>query len=328
MNKDIIREKLEILIDPSRGGTLKELNAIKHIGIDFDRNIVILIIAIGEMGGESEKWLRHNIAKIIKLDLGYLGVKIHFEEDKRPISQKTKFIIIASGKGGVGKSFITANLAYALKRQDKKVAIIDADIYSASLPKVMNITEKNVEINEQEKIIPIIKDGISVMSIAFFSEPNKPIIWQGDQLKTIINSFFNNVLWDKDIDYVLIDTPSGTGDVMLALKKIVPLAEIILVTTPDILDADMCIKTGLAYQEMHQKILGIVENKTNFINEYHQITEELSHTHSTQEVSKHLNLEVLVSIPYILAKNGGYIYTEDENNAKLFADLATFILIQ
>ena len=137
-----IRQHLEVLVDESIGKTLKETEGIKHIGIDEENSTVILIINMGRMGGDPENKLRREIAKIIKLQLGYKGVKIQFQEQRKidsVVNRRVKFIIVTSGKGGVGKSTISANIAYALTRQGKKVGLIDADIYGSSIPKILEV---------------------------------------------------------------------------------------------------------------------------------------------------------------------------------------------
>lgn len=328
MNINIIRERLENLIDESTNSTLKETNAIKHIGIDDERNIVILIIKIGMLGTDAEKNLRHEIAKIIKLDLGYKGVKIQFEEDKKIINKKTKFIIVASGKGGVGKSIIAANLAYALSRLGKKVGIIDADIYGATIPDLLQMPFSDPDINENEKIIPFKKYGIEVVSTEFFAERNKAILWRGSQLKSLLSNFFMQVAWDPQIEYIIIDAPSGTGDVMLDLKTIVPNAEILLVTTPHAIDAHMTIKTGLGFMELKQKIIGIIENKAYYLNPETKQKEFLYSQGGANDVANKLNSEVLATIPIISPKHHFALFESDEEVGKIFDDLAVLISIR
>ncbi|HEY8445345.1 MAG TPA: P-loop NTPase, partial [Bacilli bacterium] len=213
MTIEQIREKIENLVDESQNKTLKDLKAIKHIGINDETNVVVLIIAIGELGGDVEKHLRHQLAKIIKLDLGFKGIKIQFEETKKAPIKNAKYIIIASGKGGVGKSYITANLAYALRRQNKKVGIIDCDVYGASIPQLLEIPISEPLVNNNNLIIPFTKYGIEVISTAFFAQPEKPVIWRGSMLKSMVQSFFTQVNWSRELEFILIDVPTGTGDV-------------------------------------------------------------------------------------------------------------------
>jgi ATP-binding protein involved in chromosome partitioning len=328
MNTKFIREKIENLVDASRNQTLKELKAIKHIGVDNEREIVILIITIGEAGGPNETRLRHELAKIIKLDLGFKGIKIQFEEEKKIINQKTKFIIIESGKGGVGKSVITANLAYALTRQNKKVGIIDADIYGSSIPDILEMDIQTPEIDENERIIPFKKFGIDVVSTEFFAEKDKPILWRGSQLKSLLSNFFFKVAWDKEIEFILIDAPSGTGDVMLDLKLIVPSSEVILVTTPHTVDSHITTKTGFGALELNHKIIGVIENMAYYVNPSTNQKEFLFNEGGAEEVAKKLNTEVLATIPICPPKKHISLYESDELIGQIFDDLATLLIIR
>lgn len=328
MNTKIIREKLEFLIDESRNKTLKELKSIKHIGIDDDRNIVILLIRIGILGGDAENHLRHEIAKIIKLKLGFKGVKIQFEEDKKIINKEVKFIIIASGKGGVGKSTVSVNLAYALRNIGKKVGIIDADVYGATIPDLLEMELKDPDLDEHEKIIPFTIHDIEVVSIEFFSERDKPILWRGSQLKSLVSNFFMKVAWNPKIEYIIIDAPSGTGDTMLDIKSIVPNAEVILVTTPHPIDAHITLKTGLGFKKLKQNIIGIVENMSYYLNPKTNKKEYLFSEGGAEDVADKLETEVLASIPIDSPKSHLAIFESDEEIGKIFNDLAVLISIR
>ncbi|MFA7127022.1 MAG: P-loop NTPase, partial [Bacilli bacterium] len=259
-----IREAIEQLIDLSRQQTLKELNAIKHIGIDDEKKAVILIITIGALGGQAEHSLKKEIARTIKLGLGYQGVRIQFEEEKCVISSKTKFIIIASGKGGVGKTTITVNLATALARIGKKVAIIDADIHCSMVPRMMEMEITQPDITEQGRIRPFNKNGIEVMSTEFFSEKGKPILWRGALIKSMLSNFFFQVDWNPELEYVLIDMPAGTGDAMNDISEMIPSASVLLITTPHPVATEITVKTGLGYKELHHELIGLVENMSYY----------------------------------------------------------------
>lgn len=209
-----VRERIEHLVDESTNKTLKESNAIRHLGIDDEKNQVVLIIAMGKTGGEEENKLRREIARIIKLDLGFRGLKIQFEETRKLEgigNRNVKFIIVASGKGGVGKSTVACNLAYALVRKGKKVGIIDADIYGSSVPQILEMQHEYPKADQNEKIIPFHAFGIELMSTSFFTDEGRPVIWRGAMLNSMMQNFFYQVKWSRDLEYMIIDSPPGTG---------------------------------------------------------------------------------------------------------------------
>lgn len=317
-----IRKQIENLIDESRHDTLKNLNAIKHIGIDSEKNVVILIIEIGMMAGDAEHHLKRQLAKIIKLDLGFRGIKISFQETRNfhnTFNQNTKFIIVTSGKGGVGKSFVSCNLAFALRRLGKKVAIIDSDIYGASIPKFLETEYANIQVNNHNKIIPFHAFGIEFISTEFFTDEGKPIVWRGSVLSNMINNFFYQVAWSKDLDYVIVDAPTGTGDVLLDLSKIIPKAEALVITTPEKTSSFIASKAGIALKDMKHNIIGIVENMSN---------EEIFGSGGGESVAEKLDSELLVKIPIARPKHHEYLYEENEENGKIFNDLANLIAIR
>ncbi|WP_127583950.1 Mrp/NBP35 family ATP-binding protein [Paenibacillus koleovorans] len=169
----------------------------------------------------------------------------------------TVFIAVASGKGGVGKSTVTANLAVALARQGKKVGIVDADIYGFSIPDMMGIEERPEVVNE--KIVPIERFGVKVISMGFFVEDNAPIIWRGPMLGKMLRNFFNEVNWGR-LDYLLLDLPPGTGDVALDVHQMIPQSKEIIVTTPHATAAFVAARAGAMAVHTNHEILGVVEN--------------------------------------------------------------------
>ncbi|KPC97863.1 Septum site-determining protein MinD [Geobacillus sp. BCO2] len=173
-------------------------------------------IALAKTGTPEQ--LRVQMALVQQLkDAGAATVGLRFAELPRDVvekysenKQKTTYIAIASGKGGVGKSTVSVNLAVALARLGKKVGLIDADIYGFSVPDMMGITERPTV--RGDKIIPVERFGVKVISMAFFVEDNAPVIWRGPMLGKMLNNFFKEVEWG-DLDYLLLDLPPGTGDV-------------------------------------------------------------------------------------------------------------------
>lgn len=326
-----IREKLETLIDPTTNKTFKETNAIKHLGIDSEKNQVVLIIAIARTGGDAEKQLRREIAKIVKLDLGFSGVKLQIEETRKLEgigNQKVKFIIVASGKGGVGKSTIACNLAYALVRKGKKVGLMDTDIYGSSVPQILEMKHEYPRANEEQKIIPFHAFGIELISTEFFAEEGRPIIWRGAMLNSMIQNFFYQVKWSSNLEYMVIDSPPGTGDIMLDLKNLAPNAEVLIVTTPHLSASHVATKAGLAAKQMSQNVFGVVENMSYYINPVNKEKEYIFGDGGGLKVAQNLGAELLAQIPINQPKYHLSLYESEEAAGQIYDDLATLFIIQ
>lgn len=170
----------------------------------------------------------------------------------------TNFIAITSGKGGVGKSTVTVNLAVSLARLGYKVGIIDADIYGFSVPDMMNIEQRPTVIGET--ILPVEKFGVKVMSMGFFVEDNAPVIWRGPMLGKMLRNFFTEVHWGEELDYLLLDLPPGTGDVALDVHTLIPQSKEIIVTTPHATAAFVAARAGAMAIRTGHTIVGVVEN--------------------------------------------------------------------
>ncbi|HOA63885.1 MAG TPA: P-loop NTPase [Bacilli bacterium] len=329
MTTNEIRKYLENLVDESIGKTLKETNAIKHIGIDEEKSLVILIINIGKAGGEPEAKLRREIAKIVKLQLGFKGVKIQFQEQRKIdsiINRKVKFIVITSGKGGVGKSTISANIAYALTRKGQKVGLIDADIYGSSIPKILDVPHSYPRGTADGKIIPFKKGNIEFISTEFFTELGKPVIWRGAMLNSMIQHFFYDVMWSKDLDFMIIDAPPGTGDIMLDIKNHVPDAECIIVTTPHLAASHVAIKAGLAAKQLKHEIIGVIENMSYYINPVTNKPEYIFGSGGGEEVSEKLGTELIVKIPIAQPEFSLALYESEEEIGQIFDFIATLLI--
>ena len=170
---------------------------------------------------------------------------------------KVTFIAVASGKGGVGKSTVTVNLAVALARNGRKVGVIDADIYGFSVPDMMGIEERPQLVND--RVRPVERFGVQVMSMGFFVEDNAPVIWRGPMLGKMLRNFFAEVEWG-DLDFVLIDLPPGTGDVALDVHQMIPQSKEIIVTTPHATAAFVAARAGAMAVRTNHDIIGVVEN--------------------------------------------------------------------
>jgi ATP-binding protein involved in chromosome partitioning len=184
----------------------------------------------------------------------------------------TRVLAVASGKGGVGKSSVTVNLAAALSAQGHRVAVVDCDIYGFSVPRMLGATGRPVGFNGM--IMPLEAHGVKVISIGFFIEADKPVMWRGPMLHRAVQQFLTDVYWG-DLDYVLADLPPGTGDVSISLAQMLPGAEMLLVTTPQEAAERVAILAGKFAQANQMKIAGVIENMSYFIcpgcDERHQI---------------------------------------------------------
>jgi len=176
---------------------------------------------------------------------------------------RTRTIAVASGKGGVGKSTVTANLAVALAGQGYAVALIDADVYGPTMPLMMGLPAIPPEMHEG-KLIPPEAHGVKVVSMGFFLPDNEPVIWRGPMLGRAIEQFLGDVLWGSP-DFLLIDLPPGTGDIALTIAQMIPGAGMIIVTTPQEAAAKTAVKAAKMARMTKQDVLGVVENMSYYI---------------------------------------------------------------
>lgn len=169
----------------------------------------------------------------------------------------TRIFLIGSGKGGVGKSTVTTNLAVSLAQSGFRVGLIDADIFGFSIPGQLGITEKPTKVDEL--ILPPVAFGVKVISIGMFLESNQPVAWRGPMLHRAIEQFLTDVYWG-DLDFLLVDLPPGTGDVAISLGQLLPTAKSVVVTTPQAAAAEVAERSGAVGLQTGQGIFGVIEN--------------------------------------------------------------------
>ena len=241
--------------------------------------------------------------------------------NKTVFPEVKKIIAVASGKGGVGKSTVSANLAYALSLQGHKTAIYDADIYGPSIPIIYGLEDYRPELipwEDYEKIIPAVKDGIQIMSIGFFLDPDQPAIWRGPAASSYLKQFLENTLW-KEIDYLIIDLPPGTGDIVLTLCQDIPLDGAIIVTTPQKLSLADVNKSIMMFNhhDIAVPILGVVENMSWFTPKQHVDEKYLLFGEGGGKfLAEKFGTELLAQIPLI----EGMCDATDKGNLHAFAD--------
>jgi len=186
-----------------------------------------------------------------------MGPHTHGEPPKLPIQGVAHMIAVGSGKGGVGKTTISVNLAVAMAGLGYKAGLLDADVYGPNVPLMMGVRETPYAIDE--RIQPLERFGVKVMSMGFLSPGDKPLIWRGPMLHSVIQQFLRNVDWGE-LDYLVVDLPPGTGDVQLSLIQTVPLSGAIVVTTPSDVSLEDARKAVTMFRQVRVELLGIVEN--------------------------------------------------------------------
>ncbi|MEQ6376653.1 Mrp/NBP35 family ATP-binding protein [Bacillaceae bacterium S4-13-56] len=347
ITKEQVLELLHPINDPFLNKTLEETGGVQEVTIKEEKNHVSVKIGIAQVNTAEQMQLQQQIVSILK-NAGAATVGLRFAQLPQDVIEKyapqpkedasslldgnvsTRFVAIASGKGGVGKSTVTVNLAVALARLGKKVGIIDADIYGFSVPDMMGIEERPVV--RGERIIPVERFSIKVISMGFFVEDNSPIIWRGPMLGKMLNSFFKEVEWGE-LDYLLLDLPPGTGDVALDVHSMLPSFKEIIVTTPHPTAAFVAARAGQMALKTEHEILGVVENMSYFESKVTGEKEYVFGKGGGQKLADELQTEVLGQLPLqqpyeeegIFAPS---VYQEDHPTGKIFNKIAEKIIEQ
>ena len=175
---------------------------------------------------------------------------------------QTKVIAIASGKGGVGKSSVTANLAVALAQQGQKVGVLDADVWGYSIPRMLGVEGRPVAFNNM--VMPLQAHGVKVISIGFFIDSERPVIWRGPMLHRALQQFLADVHWG-DLDFLLCDLPPGTGDIAISLAQMLPNADMLVVTTPQQAAQRVALRAGQMTAQTGMRVAGVIENMATFV---------------------------------------------------------------
>ncbi|MGM8212812.1 P-loop NTPase [Virgibacillus sp. W0430] len=345
LTKEEVIALLNPVKDPFLHKTLEETGGIVEISIREEKKHVSVKLAIGKPNTAEQMQLQQELVGILKRN-GANTVGLRFEslpdeviqkfqptaeQDNSILSGTTKqphFVAIASGKGGVGKSTVTVNLAMALMRLGKKVGIIDADIYGFSVPDMMGVEERPQV--RGEKIIPVERFGVKVISMGFFVEDNSPIIWRGPMLGKMLSNFFKEVEWG-DLDYLLLDLPPGTGDIAMDVHDLLPTCNEIIVTTPHPTAAFVAARAGQMALKTDHEILGVVENMAYFESEKTGEKEFVFGKGGGDKLAEVLKTKVLGRLslqqPYeeedIFAPS---IYQEDHPNGKEYHRIAAKVI--
>jgi ATP-binding protein involved in chromosome partitioning len=264
--------------DPEIRKPITELGMVKSVDAGADGRVRVAVYLTVAGCPLREKITRDVTAAVARV-AGVTGVSVELdvmsEEQRRglqsqlrggqsereiPFAQPgslTKVYAVASGKGGVGKSSVTVNLAAALAAQGLAVGVVDADIYGHSVPRMLGVTGRPTQV--EQMILPPIAHDVKVISIGMFVGGNSPVVWRGPMLHRALQQFLADVFWG-DLDVLLLDLPPGTGDIAISVAQLVPSAELLVVTTPQQAAAEVAERAGAIAVQTHQHVVGVVEN--------------------------------------------------------------------
>lgn len=343
-NKQIMNA-LQHVEDPELHKSIVELNMVRNIKINDETVELEIVLTI--QGCPLKARIKEDVENALK-GIGASRVSLTFSsmspEERAALTKMLKkttttetgmpamlrpdssvqFIAVTSGKGGVGKSTVTVNLATALARMGKKVGILDADIYGFSIPAMMDVKQKPTMIDNT--VIPVISHGVKVMSMGFFTDNNNPVMWRGPMLNKWIKNFLANTHWGE-LDYLLLDLPPGTGDVAIDVAAMIPQAREIIVTTPHSVASFVASRAGAMAKHTRHEVLGVVENMA-YYEEQDGSRNYLFGKGGGDRVSQQLKTEVIARIPFAKREENknSNVYDEDSLTGEMFTSLAQDII--
>ena len=276
-----IRKALEVVIDPELHRSIVELDMVRRIDVGAD-GAVAVTVTLTTVGCPIRGHFQGAVRDAVIGLPGVKSVSIDFdvmdEAQKATLRQtlgRTELpegalalvenvICVGSGKGGVGKSTLTANLAAALQAEGRRVGVLDADVWGYSIPRMLGLGAERPEVSPERKILPLDASGISVMSIGFFVEEDAAVVWRGPMLHKALKQFLEDVAWGA-LDFLLIDLPPGTGDVSMTLAQLLPQASFVIVTTPQPAAQRVARRAAEMAHKVSLEISGVIENMAGFV---------------------------------------------------------------
>jgi len=280
-SNDQVTEALRAVIDPELRRSIVDLGMVRSIEVR-ETGKVEVVVSLTTAGCPIRSHFQQAVASNVAVLDGVTEVGVGFDvlsdQEKShlqkalgrtgglpegALAQVKNVVCIASGKGGVGKSTMTANLAAALQVEGQSAGALDADVYGYSIPRMLGVDERP-DVNGERKIIPPVSAaGIKVMSIGFFLENNAAVVWRGPMLHKAIQQFLEDVAWEE-LDYLLLDLPPGTGDVSMTLAQLLPQAKVVVVTTPQPAAQSVARRAADMAAKVDLEVLGVIENMSGF----------------------------------------------------------------
>ena len=278
VSPDALHAALETVIDPEIRKPVTELGMVESVSADDAGHVAVTILLTVAACPLKDTLTNDTTAALSKVP-GVTGVTVTLgvmsdeqradlktmlrggtAEREVPFAKAgslTRVYAVASGKGGVGKSSVTANLAAALAQQGLRVGVVDADIYGFSIPRMLGVTGRPTQVDDM--ILPPLSHDVKVISIGMFVPGNQPVVWRGPMLHRALQQFLADVFWG-DLDVLLLDLPPGTGDIAISTAQLIPNAEILVVTTPQQAAAEVAERAGAIALQTHQRVAGVIEN--------------------------------------------------------------------
>jgi ATP-binding protein involved in chromosome partitioning len=279
-NEAHIRKALEAVIDPELRRSIVELDMVRSIEVGAN-GVVDVTVSLTTPGCPIRGHFQTAVAAAVSPLDGVSHVNVYFDvmsdAQKAALQQKlgrasmpegtlaqvSNVLCVGSGKGGVGKSTLTANLAAALMADGRSVGVLDADVWGYSIPRMYGLGSTRPAVSPERKIIPLQAHGVKVMSIGFFVEEDAAVVWRGPMLHKALTQFLQDVDWGE-LDYLLVDLPPGTGDVSMTLAQLLPQAQFVIVTTPQPTAQKVARRAAQMAHKVSLEIAGVVENMSSF----------------------------------------------------------------
>ncbi len=280
--RDQVIDSLRSVIDPELRRDIVELEMVRSVDV-HENGVVDVMVSLTTPGCPIRSHFQTGVTDSIRKLEGVTGVNVSFDVlsdgekaalgrklgrgalPEGALAQVKNVICVGSGKGGVGKSSVTANLAAALTADGKQVGVLDADVWGYSQPRMLGLGNARPQVNAERKIVPLkAYDGISVMSIGFFVEQDAAVVWRGPMLHKALQQFLEDVDWGE-LDYLLIDLPPGTGDVSMTLAQLLPQAKFVIVTTPQPVAQKVARRSAEMATKLKLEIAGVIENMSGFV---------------------------------------------------------------
>ncbi len=306
-----ILKALEVVIDPELRKSIVELGMVRSIEQSDDGQVAV-VVSLTTAGCPIRNHFETAVAEAVGPLDGVTGVSVSFDvlsdtekgELQRKLgrsslpegalAQVSNVVCIGSGKGGVGKSTITANIAAALAAEGKRVGVLDADVWGYSIPRMFGVTGRP-PVSPERKIIPLEAGGVKIMSIGFFVEEDAAVVWRGPMLHKALTQFLEDVEWGE-LDFLLVDLPPGTGDVSMTLAQLLPQAQFVIVTTPQPTAQKVARRSADMANKVNLEVAGVIENMAGFVTpdgERYQIFGE----GGGQELADEIQVPLIAKVP-------------------------------